>query len=146
MAILEVTKSYFRKGLPYTRIGSGPRTVIIFEGLSFNHKPPSGLMLRMVSNSFKLFAEDFTVYMVGRKPSLPAGYSMRHMSEDYATMVEEELGGPVDINGDFNRRADCPAFCRRPPRSVSPLGVFLKYLANDTEASRGLFSGAVSLS
>lgn len=99
MAKLEVTKGYFRNGLPYTRIGSGPRNLVIFEGLNFSHKPPSGLMLRWVSSSFKRFAKDFTVYMVRRKPRLPTGYSMRDMSEDYATMVKEEFGEPVDIMG-----------------------------------------------
>lgn len=95
MAKLEVTKGYFRNGLPYTRIGSGPRNLVIFVGLSFSHKPPSGLWYRWV----RRFAKDFTVYMVGRKPRLPTGYSMRDMSEDYATMVKEEFGEPVDIMG-----------------------------------------------
>ena len=99
MAKREVTTGYFRNGLPYTCIGSGPRNLVIFEGLNFSHKPPSGLMLRIASSSLKHLAKDFTVYMVGRKPGLPTGYSMRDMSEDYATMVKEEFGEPVDIMG-----------------------------------------------
>ncbi len=99
MAKREVTTGYFKNGLPYTRIGSGPRNLVIFEGLNFNHKPLSGLMLRMMSSSFKRFAEDFTVYYVSRKPGLPTGYSMRDMSEGYATMIRNELGGPVNVMG-----------------------------------------------
>jgi len=99
MAKREVTTGYFKNGLPYTRIGSGPRNLVIFEGLNFSHKPLSGLMLRMMSSSFKRFAEDFTVYYVSRKPGLPTGYSMRDMSEDYATMIRNELGGPVNVMG-----------------------------------------------
>ena len=79
----EVTTGYFKNGLPYFRIGSSPRNLVIFEGLNFVHKPLSGFGLRMMSNTYKLFAEDFTLYYVGRKPGLPAGYSMRDMSEDY---------------------------------------------------------------
>jgi pimeloyl-ACP methyl ester carboxylesterase len=99
MAKLEVTTGYFKNGLPYTRIGSGPRKLVIFEGLNFSHKPPSGLMLRMISSSLKRLAKGFTVYYVSRKPCLPTGYSMRDMSEDYATMIRDELGGPVDVMG-----------------------------------------------
>lgn len=99
MAKQEVTKGYFKNGLPYFRIGSGPRNLVVFEGLNFVHKPLSGLGLRMMSSRFKRFAEDFTVYYVSRKPGLPAGYSMRDMSEDYATMIRNELGGPVDVMG-----------------------------------------------
>jgi len=95
----EVTTGYFKNGLPYFRIGSGPRNLVIFEGLNFVHKPLSGLGLRMMSSSFKRLTEDFTVYYVSRKPDLPAGYSMRDMSEDYATMIENELGGPVSVMG-----------------------------------------------
>jgi pimeloyl-ACP methyl ester carboxylesterase len=99
MAKLKVTTGYFKKNLPYIRIGDSPRNLVIFGGLDFDHKPPSGLTLRMMANYFKRLAQGFTVYMVSRKPGLPAGYSMQDMSNDYATMIEEELGGPVDVMG-----------------------------------------------
>ncbi len=95
MPKLKATTGYSKNGLPYTRIGSGPRNLVIFGWLDFSHKPLSGMM----SSNFKRFAEDFTVYYVSRKPGLPTGYSMRDMSEDYATMIRDELGGPVDIMG-----------------------------------------------
>jgi len=99
MAKREVSTGYFRNGLPYMRIGSGPRNLVIFDGLSFSHRPPSGFMRRTITSCFKRFAKDFTVYYVSRKPGLPTGYSMRDMSEDYATMIRNELGEPVDVMG-----------------------------------------------
>ena len=99
MAKLEVATGYFKNGLPYTRFGSSPRNLVIFGGLDFDHKPPSGLALRMMSGPFKRLARDFTVYIVSRKPGLPARYSMQDMSNDYATMIKDELGGPVDVMG-----------------------------------------------
>jgi len=99
MAKLQVTTGYSKNGLPYVRIGSSPRNLVVFGGLDFEHKPPSGFMLRMVSSGYQHLAEDFTVYMVGRKPGLPVGYSLRDMSDDYATMIRDELGEPVDIMG-----------------------------------------------
>jgi len=53
----------------------------------------------MSSSSFKELAKDYTVYYVSRKGDLPAGYSTRDMSNDYAVMIREELAGPVDIIG-----------------------------------------------
>ena len=99
MAKLKVKTGYFKNGLPYTRIGDGPRNLVIFGGLDFDHKPPSGLMLRMTTSYFKRLAQGFTVRMVSRKPGLPVGYSMQDMSNDYATMIRDELGGPVDVMG-----------------------------------------------
>ncbi|MBM4400673.1 MAG: alpha/beta hydrolase [Crenarchaeota archaeon] len=96
---LKVTKGYFRSGLPYVGIGNRLHILVIFEGLSFENKAPSGFTLRMIAGSYKRFAKDYTVYSVGRKPSLPSGYSTRDMSEDYATTIRDELGGPLDIMG-----------------------------------------------
>jgi len=96
---LGTTTGYFENGLPYVHIGSGPHILVVFEGLGFENKPPSGMMLRWIRGIYEAFAEDHTVYSVTRKPGLPAGYSMRDMSEDYAAMIKDELGGPVDIMG-----------------------------------------------
>lgn len=99
MAKQEVATGYTKNGLPYVRIGSNPRKLVIFEGLNPNHRPPSGLSLRMLSSIFKSYAKDFTVYYVGRKQNLPVGYTIQDMSEDYATMIKEELGEPVSVMG-----------------------------------------------
>jgi len=99
MAKLKVKTGYFKNGLPYICIGDSPRNLVIFGGLDFDHKPPSGLWLPMFTGGYKRLAEGFTVYVVSRKPGLPAGYSMQDMSNDYATMIRDELGGPVDVMG-----------------------------------------------
>jgi pimeloyl-ACP methyl ester carboxylesterase len=95
----QVTSGYSKNGLPYFRIEGGSQTVVIFEGLSFNHRPPSGLTLWVMSNGYKRFTEHFTIYYVNRKPGLPAGYSIQDMSEDYATMVRNEIKAPIDLMG-----------------------------------------------
>ncbi len=95
----KVTTGYFESGLPYARFGSGLRNLVVFEGGGLENKPPSGLMLRMYRGSFDRIAQEYTVYSVTRKPGLPAGYSIRDMSDDYATMIKDEFGGPVDIMG-----------------------------------------------
>lgn len=95
----QVTTGYSKNGLPYFRIEGGPQTVVIFEGLSFNHQPPAGLALWFMSNSYQRFTENFTAYYVNRKPGLPAGYSIQDMSDDYATMVQNEIKTPIDLMG-----------------------------------------------
>ena len=96
---LKATTGHFENGLPYFRLGNDPRILVVFEGLGFENKPPSGLQLRWVAGDYKRMAKEYTVYSVGRKPDLPTGYSTRDMAEDYATMIKNELGGPVDILG-----------------------------------------------
>ncbi|MFB0502694.1 MAG: alpha/beta fold hydrolase [Candidatus Bathyarchaeia archaeon] len=96
----KVITGYFESGLPYARFGSGLRNLVVFEGGGgFENKPPSGLMLRMYKGSFERILQEYTVYSVTRKHGLPAGYSIRDMSNDYATMIRDEFGGPVDIMG-----------------------------------------------
>ncbi len=97
---LETPSGYSKNGLPYFRIGSGQRIIVIFGGgPDFAHKPLSGFQLRMASGSFNELAKEYTVYYVSRRGGLPAGYSTRDMSNDYAAMIREELGEPVDIIG-----------------------------------------------
>lgn len=99
MAKAKVITGYSKNNLPYTCIGNSPRKLVIFDGLDFSHKPPSGMMLRMTISMYSRLIEHFKVYIVSRKPGLPDGYSIRDMSEDYATMIRDEIGEAVDIMG-----------------------------------------------
>jgi pimeloyl-ACP methyl ester carboxylesterase len=92
-------RGYSHNGLPYNRLGDGPRTLVIFQGLAFENKPLTGLMAMLFLSPYTVLAKDFTMYVVMRKPGLPDGYSMKDMADDYATMIREEFGGPVDVVG-----------------------------------------------
>jgi pimeloyl-ACP methyl ester carboxylesterase len=52
-------------------------------------------MIRM----YKFLEDDYKVYVVLRKPGLPHGYALPNMADDYATMIREEFGEPVDVIG-----------------------------------------------
>lgn len=95
----KITTGYSKNGLPFVRIEGGPRDLVIFEGLNFNHVPPSGLQLRMTVGGYLSFTRHYTVYHVGRKPGLPNGYSIKEMADDYAVMIENEMNSPVDVLG-----------------------------------------------
>ncbi len=99
MKTSSATAGYFSSGLPYNRFGRGPRPLVVFQGLMFENKPSTGLVAWMEASLYKSLEKDFTTYVVNRKPGLSAGCSMRDMSDDYATMIREEFGGPVDVIG-----------------------------------------------
>jgi pimeloyl-ACP methyl ester carboxylesterase len=95
----KLTTGYSKNGLPYLRITGGPQNLVIFEGLNFSHKPPSGMTARLTGNMYTPFTARFTVYNVGRKPGLPEGYSIKNMSDDYADMIRNEMESPIDLMG-----------------------------------------------
>jgi len=99
MARRRAITGYCSNGLPYASFGNGPHNLVVFEGLDFRHKPPSAIMLRMTHGYLRRLANNYRIYIVNRKPDLPPGYSLRDMSDDYAVMIENELGGVADIIG-----------------------------------------------
>jgi len=99
MSKTELETGYSQNNLPYVRMGNSSRKLVVFDGLDFEHRPPSGFRLSMARGTYKQLARDFTVWVVSRKPGLPQGYSLRDMSNDYAVMVKEEIGAPVDVMG-----------------------------------------------
>jgi pimeloyl-ACP methyl ester carboxylesterase len=99
MAKRRPTTGYSNNGLPYACIGNGERNLVVFGGLDFRHKPPSGIMLRMSTGYLRGFTDSYKIYIVNRKPGLPPGYSMSDMADDYAVMIKNELGGVADIIG-----------------------------------------------
>lgn len=90
---------YLASGLPYNRFGHGPRPLIVIVGLAPDNAPLVGRMATMLLRPLRFLAEDYTVYAVGRLPNLPPGYTLEDMADDYARVVREELGGPIDVIG-----------------------------------------------
>jgi pimeloyl-ACP methyl ester carboxylesterase len=99
MARRRAITGYSSNGLPYACIGSGARNLVVFGGLEFQHKPPSGIMLRMSTGYLRGLEDSYKIYIVSRRPGLPPGYSLSDMSDDYAVMIKNELGGVADIIG-----------------------------------------------
>jgi pimeloyl-ACP methyl ester carboxylesterase len=88
------SSGYFRNGLPYVRAGKGPKPLIIFQGLMFENKPQPGMTF-----GYGFLEKEYTLYAVLRKPGMPQGYSLKDMADDYATLIRQEFGGPVDVIG-----------------------------------------------
>ena len=94
-----ITTGISRNGVPYNRLGRGPRPLVVFQGLVFSNEPPTGLSARLMLGNYAFLQEEYTVYLATRKTGLPERYSMKDMADDYAVMIQEEFDGPVDVIG-----------------------------------------------
>lgn len=99
MSDLKKSKGYFRCGIPYNRFGCGERILVIFQGLLFDNKPLTGLMAWKYAEMYGSLEQDYTIYLVNRRTGLPDGCTMKDLSDDYAQMIKEEFGMPVDVLG-----------------------------------------------
>lgn len=85
---------------PYVRVGSGPRTLVVFPGLDdamYSGRFPPGARTAMYWY-FSSFVDDCTVYVVSRPRHLPADHDVHDMADDYAGVLEAELG-PASVLG-----------------------------------------------
>ena len=90
---------FFRNGLPFNRFGEGPRIAVVFQGLLFENKPMTGIPALGMARIYRFLGSEYTTYVVTRRPGLPDGYTLRDMANDYAHVIREEFGKPVDVIG-----------------------------------------------
>ena len=88
-------RGHFRGGLPYARVGRGPRPLLAILGLTLENKPPPGIAMFI----YRFLGRDFTVYAVMRRPGLRRGSTIADLAADHADMIREEFGGPLDVLG-----------------------------------------------
>jgi len=94
-----VETGFFEDGLSFARMGDKPNILVNIEALSFTHEPPSGITLKMFTKSAEFFTNDYTLYLVGRRPNVPEDYSFKDMADDYAGMIRREFNKSVDVIG-----------------------------------------------
>jgi len=123
---------YFSSGIPYNRGGHGRRILVIFQGLLFENKPQS----RMILQPYKFLERDYTIYCVLPRPRLPAGYTMKNMADDYAAMIREEFGGAVDVLGVSTGGSIAQHFAADHPDLVRKLVIHSSAFTLSEEAKR----------
>ena len=94
MTTSDTDAGYFPCGIPFNRLGQGLRPLLLIQGLLFENKPNA-----MMAMPYKFLGQAYTLYSVLRQPGLPAGCTLRDMSESYAELIRSEFGGPVDVLG-----------------------------------------------
>lgn len=94
----KITTGRFANGVPFARLGEGTRKLVILTG---GPAPmPSGFGLNLYIQPYRGAIKDYTIFVIGRKMGMPAGYSTREMAADCAVAVDREIGAPVDVIGD----------------------------------------------
>ena len=86
----------FKNSIPYAKVGSGKKTLLLFIGGPGNGIP-RGLAFSIMVAGLKPLLADHTMYAVSRKSGLTEGYTTRMMSDDYAELIKQEFGGHVDL-------------------------------------------------
>jgi pimeloyl-ACP methyl ester carboxylesterase len=77
---------------PYVRLGSGPENMVILPGITLDNEPSNRFAAWTYRLGFGRFARDYTLYLINRRRGMPPGYSTRDMAQDYARVIESELG------------------------------------------------------
>jgi pimeloyl-ACP methyl ester carboxylesterase len=86
----------FFNDIPYVCWGSGRKKMLILAGGPGNSVPPP-FVIQGFYKEYDPFCADYTIYLVTRRKGQPEGFSTRDMSDDYATMVEHDFGGHVEV-------------------------------------------------
>lgn len=81
MSIQIETVKTDRFSMDWFRFGEGEKIMVILPGLSV--QSVMGLA-GLVAEAYKMFADDYTVYMFERRKELPASYPIREMADDTA--------------------------------------------------------------
>jgi pimeloyl-ACP methyl ester carboxylesterase len=86
-------------GIPYARISEAGPALVILTGSELEHKPPSWTAQQGFLVGLKRLTQNFTIYLMSRRPNMPKGYTAQDMSNDFAEMVRRDIGGPVHMMG-----------------------------------------------
>ena len=72
--------------LKYFSFGNGSKVMVILPGLSVQSVMGSAAAIR---SQYKIFKDDYTVYVLDRRENPPADYSMEDMARDTACALKE---------------------------------------------------------
>jgi pimeloyl-ACP methyl ester carboxylesterase len=86
-------------GVPYARISDKGPALVVFTGSELEHQPPTFTARQGFLVGLKRLTQQYSIYLMSRKPNLPRGYSAKDMSDDFASMIRAAIGKPVHIMG-----------------------------------------------
>jgi pimeloyl-ACP methyl ester carboxylesterase len=87
-----IQRDTFLGEFPYVRFGSGRENLVILPGITLENEPPNRLAAWTYRLGFGRFARAYTVYVINRRRGMPPGYTTQDMAQDYARVIEGELG------------------------------------------------------
>ena len=81
--------------MDYVSFGRGERKLVILPGLSDGLTTVRGKAL-MLAPGYRMFFDEYTVYMFSRKRKMPADYTIREMADDQAWAMRQ-----LDVRGAY---------------------------------------------
>lgn len=85
-------------GMPYLRAGSGPPLAFL-PGLTPHNRQPRGSQRLFQLAQLKPLLARHEVWWINRRPGLAPGVTMADLARDYASLLRERFGEPVDVLG-----------------------------------------------
>ena len=82
--------------MDYVRFGQGEKTLVILPGISVQSVMGSA---DAIAEAYRLFTEDYTVYLFDRRKELPDLYSIYDMAQDTADAIRALELGSVSLMG-----------------------------------------------
>jgi pimeloyl-ACP methyl ester carboxylesterase len=94
----EITEGTLAGGIPYFRLGAGPR-LIVLRGFTTTHDNPKGLQRTFEVKMLAPLPRHFDVYALNRAPGLEPGTTMAQIAAQHVAAFAEAFGEPVDLLG-----------------------------------------------
>lgn len=92
----KITLNIDGTSLDCVRFGIGAKTLVMLPGLSFQRVKSAAYSL---SYMYRIFAKEYTVYVFDKKDVIPEGYTIRDISDDIASAMEQLRIESADIFG-----------------------------------------------
>ncbi|MBP1705614.1 MAG: putative hydrolase [Chloroflexi bacterium] len=92
------TSGYLPTGHAFDRIGTGPRQVVVLQGLTLDNRP-MGRLARTMLGAYHPLEAECTITLVNRRAGPPVASTMAGIAADTAAMIRATFDGPVDLVG-----------------------------------------------
>jgi pimeloyl-ACP methyl ester carboxylesterase len=112
---------YSSNGVPYAKLSESGSPLVVFTGSELQHQPPNFTARMGFQVGLKRLTQQYTIYLCSRKENLPRGYSAKAMSDDFATMIRDDIGGKVHIMGMSSGGSSAMHFAADYPELVDKL-------------------------
>ena len=96
---MAVFSGFSSNGVPYAQLSKSGPALVVFTGSELEHQPPSWTAQQGFIVGLKRLNQNYSIYLMSRKPNMPKGYTAQDMSNDFAEMIRNDIGTSVHIMG-----------------------------------------------